>query len=195
MSSSNNVKNTSNNNGNKNGNNSSNHHHSNSHHHHHSKSSHSSRALSSSDSQNNGTNNNQPSSSSGLKMKIKRKDGTRTSHVKHEIVMTAENGTSSPLVGTPSSHQHPTTKISIDGFHSNKPLSIPKISHKKKDHKLLDSPTKTGNNHSHTSPPKMDAHGQRIRSSKCDSVCINQCIKICWDLDLLGFGLVEIWIS
>lgn len=38
--------------------------------------------------------------SSGLKMKIKRKDGTRTSHVKHEVVAMNENGCDNGSLGT-----------------------------------------------------------------------------------------------
>lgn len=59
--------------------------------------------------------------SSGLKMKIKRKDGTRTSHVKHEVVAMNENGCDNGSIGTIGSIGTPVLGIKPIGALDNYP--------------------------------------------------------------------------
>lgn len=59
--------------------------------------------------------------SSGLKMKIKRKDGTRTSHVKHEVVAMNENGCDNGSLGTIGSIGTPVLGIKPIGALDNYP--------------------------------------------------------------------------
>ena len=154
------AKNASNNGNSKNGSSSSastsNHHHHHHHHHGHSGKQSKPQAVVG---HNNSISSNS-SQSSGLKMKIKRKDGTRTSHVKHEVVMTAA-GETNGSVG-PSSP----TKSTQDNNHSSS-HSLPiksSNSHKKKDKSSQGSDCSTsssstiinshGSGHSQSSPEK-----------------------------------------
>lgn len=208
MSSSSSLKNSSNSgngNSNKNGSSSSSSHR---HHHHHHGSSHGSKQSKTS-SVDGVTYNNSSSSgsqSTGIKMKIKRKDGTRTSHDNHEVIMTAgqngcDNNTAIGKVPTAISKStpSPTKASSTDKDHSS-PLSnkhsMPvklsvSSSHKKKDKSLIiDSSASSsstiiiGSNHSQTlsSPeksPLKDGHtriSNRSQQKNPDMVRLNLCL-------------------